>query len=69
MHTDWVNEKPCFKKTRVSTLSTQFQIDDIYKLKLTTVVEGDQNAPFLIATTLRFKGGCYFSPLIFPLYS
>ena len=32
-----------------------------------TVVEGDPNAPFLIATTPRLRGGCYSYPRIAPL--
>ena len=32
------------------------------KVKLATVVEGDPKAPFSIATTLRFRGGCYSFP-------
>ena len=41
----------------------------ISKVKLATVVEGDQKAPFSIATTLWCKGGCYAFPWIAPLYS
>ena len=36
--------------------------------KLVTVVEGDQKAPFSIATTLRCRRGCYSFPWIAPLY-
>ena len=38
------------------------------KVKLATVVEDDQNAPFSIATTLRWRGGRYSFPWIAPLY-
>ena len=38
------------------------------KVKLATVVEGDQKAPFSIATTQRCWGGRYSFPLIAPLY-
>ena len=38
------------------------------KVKLATVVEGDQKAPFSIATTPRCKDGCYSIPWIAPLY-
>ena len=38
------------------------------KLKLATVVEGDQKAPFSIATTPRRRGGRYSFPWIAPLY-
>ena len=37
-------------------------------VKLASVVEGDQKAPFSIATTLRCKGGRYSFPWIAPLY-
>ena len=36
---------------------------------LATVVEGDQKAPFSIATTPRCRGGRYSFPWIAPLYS
>ena len=36
--------------------------------KLATVVEGDQKAPFSIATTPRCRGGRYSFPWITPLY-
>ena len=35
---------------------------NVKKIKLATVVEGDQKAPFTIATTLRFRRGRYFFP-------
>ena len=38
------------------------------KLKLVTVVKGDQKAPFSIATTPRYRGGHYSFPWIAPLY-
>ena len=38
------------------------------QVKLVTVVEGDQKAPFSIATTLRCRGGRYSFPWIAPLY-
>ena len=41
----------------------------IVKVKLATVVEGDQKAPFSIATIQRRRGGCYSFPWIAPLYS
>ena len=40
----------------------------VSKVKLVTVVEGEQKAPFLIATTLRCRGGRYSFPRISPLY-
>ena len=39
----------------------------LYKL-LATVVEGDQKAPFSIATTPRCREGRYSFPWITPLY-
>ena len=38
------------------------------KIKLPTTVEGDQRAPFSIATTPRCRGGRYSIPRIAPLY-
>ena len=40
----------------------------VSKVKLATIVEGDQKAPFSIATTPRCRGGRYSSPWIAPLY-
>ena len=40
----------------------------MYISKLATVVEGDQKAPFSIATALRCVGGRYSFPWIAPLY-
>ena len=39
------------------------------KVKLPNIVEGNQKAPFSIATTPRCKGGHYFFLWIAPLYS
>ena len=36
--------------------------------KLATLVEGNPKVPFSIATTPRFRGGCYSIPWIAPLY-
>ena len=41
----------------------------ISKVKLATVIEGDQKAPFSIATIQRCRGGRYSFPWIAPLYS
>ena len=38
------------------------------KVKLATLVEGDQKAPFSIANTLRWRGGYYSFTWIAPLY-
>ena len=51
-------------------LVTEFQVflSNINKVKkLATEVEGDQKAPFSIATTLRYWGGRYSFPWIAPL--
>ena len=40
----------------------------VNKVKLATLVEGDQKAPFSIATKPTCRGGCYSSPGIAPLY-
>ena len=40
----------------------------VSKVKLAIIVEGDQKAPFSIATTLRCSGGHYSFPWIAPLY-
>ena len=38
------------------------------KVNLVTLVEGDRKAPFSIAITPTYKGGCYSIPWIAPLY-
>ena len=48
-----------------SSVPQQLQV----KVKLATVVEGDQKALFSIATTRRCWGERYFFPWIAPLYS
>ena len=40
----------------------------VSKVKLVTVVKGDQKAPFSIATTPRSRGGRYSFTWIYPLY-
>ena len=40
---------------------------EIY-IDISKVGEGDLKAPFSIATTLRYTGGCYSFPWIAPLY-
>ena len=40
----------------------------VKKVKLATIAEDDQKAPFSIATTLRCKGGRYSFTWIVPLY-
>ena len=45
-----------------------FFISKKVKVNLTTLVEGDPKAPFLIATTLRCSGGHYSFSWIAPVY-
>ena len=45
-----------------------FSIFKYIMSKLATIVEGNQKAPFSIATTPRCRGGCYSFPWIAPLY-
>ena len=42
--------------------------NSVSKVKLVTVDEGDQKAPFSIATTPRCRGGRYSFPWIASLY-
>ena len=44
------------------------EINRMARYKLATVVEGDQKAPFSIATTPRCMGGRYSFRCITPLY-
>ena len=41
---------------------------EISKVKLVTIVKGNQKAPFSIATTPRCRGKRYSFPWIAPLY-
>ena len=43
-------------------------VNTVSKVKLVTVVEGDQKAPFSITTTPRCRGGRYSFPWIAQLY-
>ena len=56
----------CFKK---GMIVHELFVLDRNKVKLATVVEGDQKAPFSIATTPRCRGGRYSFLWIAPLYS
>ena len=40
----------------------------VSKVKLATIVEGNEKAPFSIATTPRYRGGRYSFPWTAPLY-
>ena len=51
-----------YYKPRNSVQTNENYLIEIVKVKLATVVEGDQKAPFSIATTLRRSGGRYFFP-------
>ena len=63
------------KQTRVKAilwnlptfLSTKWNLPRLW-IKFATLVEGDQKAPFSIATTLRCRGGRYSFPWIAPIY-
>ena len=44
------------------------EMEPYKNVKLASVVEGDQKAPFWIATTPRRRGGFYSFPWIAPLY-
>ena len=44
------------------------RVQTIVKVKLATVVEGDQRAPFSIATTPRCRGGRYSFPFTLDTY-
>ena len=68
-------------KVQHSTFNKETKINQVYirqfvavnrlyvvKVKLSTVVEADQKAPFSIATTQRCRGKCYSFPWIAPLY-
>ena len=52
----------------MSVLVDETMKDNISKVKLATIVEGDPKAPFSIATTPRCRGGRYSIPRIAPLY-
>ena len=47
---------------------SQVFLSNTNKVKLATVVKGDQKPPFPIATTPRCRGGRYSFPWIVPLY-
>ena len=56
-------------KWRYSCCFVGFCFKDLFNIsKLATVVEGDQKAPFSIATTPRCRSGRYSFPWIAPLY-
>ena len=65
-------KKSCF----ILSEKSDFHVDNlliavhafISKVKLATLVEGDQKAPFSIATTPRCRAGRYSFPWIVPLY-
>ena len=61
---------PSFSPIFCSFLSSHHFVlfPSLSKVKLATVVEGNQKAPFSIATTLRCRGGHYSFPRIAPLY-
>ena len=72
----WKSMLPFFSKVWFFFISTcikqkfQFLLFCVYmyKVKLTTIVEGNSKAPFSLATTPRCRGGHYSFPWIAPLY-
>ena len=62
----------CISSREISIENTgilsEFESWNTRQKKLATVVEGDQKAPFSIATTSRCRGGRYSFPRIAPLY-
>ena len=54
--------------SQYSALYFTLMLDICIKVKLATVDEGDQKAPFLMATTPRCRGGHYSFPFIASLY-
>ena len=50
------------------TTSTSTVYFELVKVKLMTVVEGNLNASFLVATSPRWREGCFSFPWIAPLY-
>ena len=71
--TIWV-QKPCRRETLLKHLQERLNLATTIcyrnknKVKLATVVEGDQKAPFSIATALKGRGGRYSFPWIALLY-
>ena len=55
-------------KTKLNQKFLHVDIYEVKKVKLVTVIEGDQKASFSIATTPRCRGGRYSFPWIAPLY-
>ena len=55
-----------FKIKKINCVLNRIRISKV--VRLATVVEGDQKAPFSIATTPRCRGGCYSFPWMAPLY-
>ena len=59
-----------FEEFRIWVVNGEKKEKNVYisKVKLATVVEGDKKAPFSVATTPRWRGGCYSLPWIASLY-
>ena len=56
------------KKKETLEITIRNTTSTVQVIKLETVVEGNQKAPFSIATTPRCRGGRYSLPWIAPLY-
>ena len=66
---DFFKEAICGKPSTFASYQNHYQGNMyVYFLKLVTVVEGNPEAPFLIATTPLCKGGRYSFPWIAPLH-
>ena len=59
----------CFTLDWLIVMACQYiELHGKSKVKLATLVEGDQKASFSIATTPGCRGGCYSFPWMAPLY-
>ena len=55
-------------KTQKMVLDATLLNTQHYKVRIKSKVEGDPKAPFSVGTTPWCSGGCYYFPLIAPLY-
>ena len=61
-YTTGTSRYTCYKLAYNKILQNLSHLGINSKVKLTTIVEGNPKAPFLIATTPRCRGGCYSFP-------
>ena len=52
----------------IKQMENKATLRKVSKVKLATVVEGNQKAPFSMATTVRHRGGRYSFHWMAPLY-